>query len=357
MKDLLDKIILFICCFTVYLLWPEWGGNVTPVLIAVIIGSFLSYFDQAKVRTAFTAAAVALSLLLPGLTVFLPMICYDLLLSRYQWLCLSALVPLVPLWHSAPLPISAVTTMLLLGSGYFKYRAMALEKLKNDYYDMRDTTRELAMQLKQQNLDLLEKQDYEINIATLNERNRIAREIHDNVGHLLSSSILQVGALLTVNKDELVKGNLLVVKDTLDEAMNRIRASVHDLHDESIDLYAQIFELVKKFTFCKVDCDYDIKNTPNKKTEYAFISIVREALSNIIKHSDATLVSITFREHPALYQLIISDNGTVKSFDMESGIGLKNITERIDALGGNIHITIHNGFHIFISVPKEVSDQ
>lgn len=52
---------------------------------------------------------------------------------------------------------------------------------------MRDTTKEIAMQLKQQNRDLMEKQDYEINIATLNERNRIAREIHDNVGHLLSA--------------------------------------------------------------------------------------------------------------------------------------------------------------------------
>lgn len=357
MKDLHDKIILFICCFAAYMLWPQWNGNVVPFLAAVIISGFLSYFEQESVRGALVAAAVAWSLFLPGLTVFLPVICYDLLFSRYQYLCLTALVPLFWLWRSAPLPVSTVTTMLLLIGGCFKYRAVAQKKLKSDYNDMRDATKEIAMQLKQQNQDLMEKQDYEIRIATLNERNRIAREIHDNVGHLLSSSILQVGALLAVNQDEKVRGNLLVVKDTLDEAMNTIRTSVHDLHEDSVDLYTQVNELVQKFQFCKIEYDYDMRSDPDKKVKYAFISIVKEALSNIIKHSDATLATVTFREHPALYQLIIFDNGTVKNYDMENGIGLKNITERINALEGNINITTGSGFQIFISVPKEGADQ
>nr|WP_319487159.1 histidine kinase [uncultured Caproiciproducens sp.] len=353
MKDLPNKIILFACCFAAYMLWPQWRENVTPVLAAVIITGFLSYFDRESVHAVLTVTAVVWSLFLPGLTAFLPMICYDLLFSRYQFLCLAALVPLFSLWRSAPLPAGAAITILLIISGCFKYWAVTLAKLKSDYNDMRDTTKEIAMQLKQQNRDLMEKQDYEINIATLNERNRIAREIHDNVGHLLSSSILQVGALLAVNKDEKIRENLLAVKDTLDEAMNTIRTSVHDLYDESVDLYAQVYELVKKFKFCKIEYDYDIKSDPDKRVKYAFISIVKESLSNMIKHSDATFASITFREHPALYQLIISDDGTVKNYDMEDGIGLKSITERIHSLNGNINITTNNGFQIFISVPKE----
>ncbi len=357
MRDLPNKIILFVCCFTAYMLWPEWRENVVPVLAAVIIAGFSSYFDQESVHAALMVAAVVWSLFLPGLTAFLPMICYDLLFNRYQLLCLSALIPFVSLWRSAPLPVSVTITLLLIVSGCFKYWAVKLLRLKNDYNDMRDTTKEISIKLKQQNRDLMEKQDYEINIATLNERNRIAREIHDNVGHLLSSSILQVGALLAVNKDEKIKGNLLLVNDTLNEAMNTIRTSVHELYDESVDLYAQVYELVKKFKFCKIEYDYDIKSDPDKKVKYAFISIVKESLSNMIKHSDATLASITFREHPALYQLIISDNGIVNNYDMENGIGLKGITERINSLNGNINITISNGFQIFISVPKEGAHQ
>lgn len=71
-------------------------------------------------------------------------------------------------------------------------------------------------------------------LATLNERNRIAREIHDNVGHLLSRSLLQVGALQVVNRDETVRQGLDTMRDTLSGAMDSIRRSVHDLHDESV---------------------------------------------------------------------------------------------------------------------------
>lgn len=62
--------------------------------------------------------------------------------------------------------------------------------------------------LQEKNKNLMEKQDYEIYLATLRERNRIAREIHDNVGHMLSRSILQMGALITIHKEEPLHGQL-----------------------------------------------------------------------------------------------------------------------------------------------------
>ena len=60
--------------------------------------------------------------------------------------------------------------------------------------------------LQEKNKNLMEKQDYEIYLATLRERNRIAREIHDNVGHMPSRSILQMGALITIHKEEPLHG-------------------------------------------------------------------------------------------------------------------------------------------------------
>jgi len=102
--------------------------------------------------------------------------------------------------------------------------------------------------------------------------------------------------------------------------------------------------------------DYDIHSNPDIRLKYAFLSIVKEALANIIRHSDASRASITCREHPALYQLIIEDNGTVKDYDAGSGIGLKNITDRVDAFHGNINITTDHGFKIFITIPKEAAN-
>ena len=208
------------------------------------------------------------------------------------------------------------------------------------------------MQFEMKNKELLEKQDYEVNLATLKERNRIARDIHDNVGHLLSRCILQTGALLATNKDENTKLNLTLIKDTLSEAMDSIRNSVHDLHEDAVNLEVEIQKLVDNFNFCSIKLDYDIESTPAKKIKYSFITITKEALANIIKHSNASEVLIYLREHPSLYQLVVHDNGTNIKYDTERGIGIKNMKDRIYSLGGIFHISTDSGFKIFISVPK-----
>ena len=73
---------------------------------------------------------------------------------------------------------------------------------KHDLHRTRDDSIELEEMLKSKNQALLQEQDQQVHLATLAERNRIAREIHDNVGHLLSRGILLLGAIVTVNKDE-----------------------------------------------------------------------------------------------------------------------------------------------------------
>ena len=200
----------------------------------------------------------------------------------------------------------------------------------------------------------MEKQDYEVNLATLNERNRIAREIHDSVGHVMSSAILQVGALMATVKDNETKTNLSDLKETLTRGMNSIRKSVHDLHDDSVNLYYQLEKLARDFSFCPISFDYDMSQNQPPKVKYAIIAIVREAFSNIIKHSDATQVSLIVREHPGLYQVIVSDNGSQPEYNLENGMGLNNIKTRVESLGGIVNIDDASGFKVFVSIPKEV---
>ena len=57
-----------------------------------------------------------------------------------------------------------------------------------------------------------------------------------------------------------------------------------------------------------------------REIKYGFIAIVKEALHNIVRHSDASKVKIVMREHPALYQLIVEDNGTVKEPIQSGGV-------------------------------------
>jgi signal transduction histidine kinase len=350
---LIDKVIIFICCLTVYLCQTDFNASVVIVLVSIIFSGFLSYFDDDRLKTGLTIGFAVLSCSLPELIIFLPLIAYDMLFYKYQYINLLVIIPLINFTRTASIQIISIVMILLFLCILIKYRAETQLKLQAKHNELSDATREMSIQLKKQNSDLIEKQDNELNLATLNERNRIAREIHDNVGHLLSSAILQSGALLTINKDEGVKDHLGALNDTLSKAMNSIRTSVHELYDESIDLNAQVEELLKQFTFCEVFYEYHISSNPGRKLKYAFISVIKEALTNVVKHSNATYTSITFREHPALYQLIIRDNGTVKSYSTDDGLGLKNMIDRVQSFDGNINIITENGFEIFISIPKE----
>ena len=186
--------------------------------------------------------------------------------------------------------------------------------------------------------------------ATLKERNRIAREIHDNVGHMLTRSILMTGAIRTVNKEPALESSLIQLEETLNTAMTNVRESVHDLHDESINLKEALTGLTDTFTFCPIHLDYDMGYDVPRDIKYSFITIVKEALNNIIRHSNATDVHIIVREHPGLYQLVIEDNGTVKS--RGSGLGLTNMKDRVETLRGMMQLQTEKGFRIFITIPK-----
>lgn len=353
MTEIINKFLLLFCCLFVYVISHHDVYMVVPVIVVIIISAISSIFDKPAVRIAGLIVFTGLSLFFYPFLYFIPLLLYDVFLKPYA---LAGLIVIFPAavnfsevsWQPYIVLFSIICLALLI-----KYYAVRLETLKNSYTTMRDNTKEFEFSLEQKNKELLEKQDYEVRLATLNERNRIAREIHDSVGHVMASSILQVGALIATATDNTAKESLITLKNTLTDGMNSIRSSVHDLHADSIDLNSQLYALVKEFTFCPLAFDYDVQNIPPVKLSYSVIAIVKEALSNIIKHSDATAAAIIFRELPGFYQLIISDNGSPENIDAEKGMGIRNVKARIESLNGHVHISSDKGFRIFISIPKE----
>lgn len=159
--------------------------------------------------------------------------------------------------------------------------------------------------------------------------------------------------MATTTEDE-KKEALRNVKDTLSTGMNSIRNSIHNIYEESIDLEAKITALLNDFSFCKATLAYQIEQELPLKTNYSILYIIKEALTNVMKHSDATLVSISFIEHPIFYQLVIKDNGISSSHPDSNlrGIGLNSITERVANSNGYLHLVNESGFCIFITLPK-----
>lgn len=331
------------------------SGNIIPVLA----GSFVIFG--------------LCSLWFSDLLLFFPLLLYQTLSAELFPLAVAEL----PLWGFLVFQINRFPAVLcLLGifgfilSFFLWLYAEKYQALYQDFHQIRDDSEEHALLLSEKNKALLEKQDYEIYAATLRERNRIAREIHDNVGHVLSRSILMTAACKTINKNDALDPLLGNLEESLNGAMNSIRSSVHDLHDDAVDLEDAIKGLVKDFTFCPVNLTYDMSRQIPREVKYSLISITKEGLSNVMRHSNADSVNILLREHPALYQLCIEDNGTPgngipdiqteadinKEKSTSGGMGLSNIRDRAKALGGTVQITQENGFRIFVTIPKSVSN-
>lgn len=225
-------------------------------------------------------------------------------------------------------------------------------------HSMRDASMEHDMLMEQMNHQLIEKQNAQIYNATLKERNRIAREIHDNVGHMITRSILQVGAIGVINTDDKLKEPISDLKSTLDTAMDSMRKSVHDLYDESVDLRQALAKLKPTDSAFAFSLEYDCEDDVSRDVKYAFIAIAKEAVNNAVKHSNGDEIRIIVREHPAFYQLEIMDNGTSAderklSGETGDGIGIKNIKERVAAIGGTMRIKADDGFMIFVTLMKK----
>lgn len=365
MAEIKDKLLLFFSCFILYLLEVHWEYSIIPVLLAVITSSLSTYLVDRRLKLGFFLIYIACCQLIPYCFVFLPLIIYDIAYYDYQFLGVLILFPLLLNFNYFTPAIIAFTIMFFILCWNMKYRTLTYQRIRTEYNELQDTSKELALVQEQKNQSLLENQDYEINVATLNERNRISKEIHDNIGHLLSRSLLQIGALLTITKEETTKEGLTSLKNSISEGMDSVRFSIHNMHDESIDLYTVVDTLVKEFSFCKINFEYDIKSSPDIKLKYTIIAIIKEGLANIIKHSDATKVQLSLREHPAMYQLILSDNGMIDDIKQlrlrklyenqiyQDGMGIQNITDRVKSFQGNINFNFDKGFRIFISIPKK----
>lgn len=241
-----------------------------------------------------------------------------------------------------------ISTMISI---YLAIQCNIVNRQSTRIINLTDESVDRQNRLMEQNRLVLKSQDDALTMATLQERNRIAREIHDNVGHLLSRSIIQVGALQTICKDEPAATFLTQISDTLNESMTNIRSSVHNLHNESIDLYGTIKGIAERNEKVNTTIDYSVDSDLPIKIKYAFISIITEGFENFRKHSDGDSIRISVNEHPAFYQMVFVDNGHPKAIH-ESGIGLHNMQARVDELNGILSIDTTHGFKIFISIPK-----
>lgn len=369
MKQIVGKIIIMICCLCLLASYfPITVESTLAFLIAIIV-SYTDFIYISENKNRYTENGkttvkkrillsdiisllyIAAGLLFPPFIAFYPLVSYDT--GRFQYRLTPILLIISCIYFICTgEPVFYLNVIILSAIGiYIAYLCTQNSNFEHELIKQRDKSVEYNMLLEENNKQIIANQNNMIYMATLKERNRIAREIHDNAGHLLTRSILQAGAIKAINKDEKLSEPISKLQDTLNTAMTSIRTSVHDLHDDSIDLKSSIEALANEAEGLKIRIDYDMSQIIPRDIKYAFIAIIKEAVNNAQKHSNGDSMLILLREHPGFYQMMISDNGTNIQIN-NTGIGLSGMEKRVKALNGTLKISTATGFNIFVSVMK-----
>ncbi|MTJ51107.1 sensor histidine kinase [Dolichospermum sp. UHCC 0259] len=203
--------------------------------------------------------------------------------------------------------------------------------------------------------------------ATLEERNRIAREIHDSLGHSLTALNLQLETALKLSKHDIPRAMtfLATAKELGSKALQDVRQSVstmrsHPLQgqtlEEAIKILAADFQ---RYNGILPSCQISIISPLSIEISTPIYRIIQESLTNISKYAQATEVRLELITTLAGLKLIIQDNG--KGFDVgqnTTGFGLQSMRDRTLALGGEFQInSSHNhGCQIIVDIPYLYQD-
>ncbi|MGO1468821.1 MAG: sensor histidine kinase [Tissierella sp.] len=225
----------------------------------------------------------------------------------------------------------------------------------NENKVIRDELKEDAIYLKKYTEQLNVDKEKNIHIAVLTERNRIAREIHDSIGHSISSSILQVEALKISTSNHTSLQGLDTLQNTLSSGMSDIRDSIHNLYNESLDLKRRIKDICDEVNSLDIDLIYKLEGPLTYDFKFDILSIIRESITNCLKHSNATKLHISLLTQAKFYTIIIKDNGS-KFSQLESisnkGIGLLSMDEIARKYDGFLNYGFDKGFKIYITLMK-----
>lgn len=324
------------------------------ILLALIL-SFCVLLLKEHVQPLWLILGIFLFCLgLPQLLWFFPVLFYFFFVKGWEsnnlilLLCICSPFCLAP--FSMFLKVKGICLIIL--AVYLAQKTYQLSVLKKELNNQQDLYLEKERMSTYQKKQLIEKQNTEINYAVSHERNRIARDIHDDVGHLLSSSLMQLGAIRVLNQEETLEKPFDQLQTTLEKSMINIRNNVHQLHNEDIQLHETLQKICDDFQFCPLEKEFNFKEwMPNEK-KLAFSAIIKESLNNVVKHSHATMVKVKLIEHPSFFQLTIKDNGKSEAYDTE-GLGLLSIKERAQQLNGRtLFEQQEDGFLVSVYIPK-----
>jgi signal transduction histidine kinase len=295
--------------------------------------------------------------------IMLPLVAHAVIALNQNWSLITTLgivlSYLISVWsfshdlqwvlQSLPMFITGVIVVMI-------FTQTAVNEIK-----ARERLENLAHELAEANRHLSEYAEQVHELAIAQERNRFAREIHDGLGHYLTTINMQINAASALVKSEPVRAIEMLEKAKMmtSEALDDVRNSVYALRKESVNLNElpqMIEQLVESARSSTREVVLLVSGEPRPLSPQVNLTIYRtaqEALNNAQKHSGATKIDLhlDYSDSGAV-TFIVKDNGQGAE-EINSGYGLIGIQERVRLMAGNV--TIENqpgkGFEVRISLP------
>ena len=189
-------------------------------------------------------------------------------------------------------------------------------------------------------------------LSVIEERNKIARDIHDNLGHNMTALIMQLQMVDHYTKIDIVKTKELLNNSlkTARDSLSSIREVVETLRGKESSLSPEkaIKILVEEFsqkTGIKIELKIDGEVTNNHGANSAIYHILQEGLTNAVRHGKADRILVELKYTNEYIKFYIKDNGQ-GAYAFIEGYGIKGIKERVSDYDGNVEFASQNGFII-----------
>lgn len=253
-------------------------------------------------------------------------------------------------WTEVPIFLAGLVFIVV-----FTQVAVGEEKARKEVERLLIELQETNRQLSEYSLKVEE-------LAVAEERNRLAREIHDGLGHYLTTVNMQIQAALATLEKKPARARELLTKASLlsQEALSDVRISVATLRapmDESLPLEKIIRDVLKSCECETLETNFrmvGVEHVVSTEARFTMFRTIQEAVNNVQKHSKASNLWVTLdysNEKKTI--LTVKDDG-IGSESFDGGFGLLGLRERARLVNGDLNLksTIGEGFLLELVVPE-----
>lgn len=366
--DAINRWLLVLYISLALVLWARAGPSLT--IAAITLGLILLHSAGLllyRQRGAARRLAVVSHALETGLLLFISWDVEQDLSTMLLSIASAGIMLRYPAWLAFPAVLGGFTLYIVLvepeawGQGDYVLRLLSFTILHIAFFGAR-----MLIAQRQQILDLNRQLQTEAalmaEMTRLRERNQLAEAMHDTIGHTLTSAIVSLeGAALLLARRPADAGALVdSAREQLQVGLGDLRQTVRNLRTDGLsdqltlrESLERLVERIARQTAIRIVLRYQVKAELLPIQEYVCFTVIREGLTNALRHGRPTTITIEIAEAAsACIALSVADDG-MGARAPAPGFGLSHLRQKVEALGGSLAVdtAAQSGFRLYALMP------